>query len=107
MFGASLLPLDTLDRRTRLNRNAGRQFGCRVVGRRGRERAYHDVICREGDGAARGARSFCQDEQQWRAEEGATPTPTTISVSIMTFAVHAGTTLCTVQFPSRLPQNTF
>ena len=58
LFCDSLLPLDSLDRRTRPNKNAGRQFGRRVVGRRGRGRegAYLDVICRKGGGAA-GVRS--------------------------------------------------
>ena len=52
LFCVSLLPLDSLDRRTRPNKNAGRQFGRQVVGRRGREGAYHDVICRKGGGTA-------------------------------------------------------
>jgi len=107
MFCVSLLPLDNLDRKTRPNGNAGRQFGCRVVGRRGREVAYRDVICREGGCAAGGARSLCQDKRQWRAEEGTNPSPTTVIVSIMTFLVHAGTTRCTVHFPPRHRQNTF
>jgi len=59
MFCVSLLPLDSLERRIRPNGNAGRQFGCRVVSRCGREGADHDVMFREGGGAAGGARSLC------------------------------------------------
>jgi len=81
----SLLPLDSQDRRTGPNKNAGRQFGRRVVGRRGREGAYHDVICREEGGAAQ---LLCQDKRQRRAGKGTRPTPNTVSVSSMTFLVH-------------------
>ena len=80
--------MDSLDMRTRPKNNAGRQFGRRVAGRRGREGAYHDVIYREGGGASGGAQSLCQDERQWRAGKGTRPTPNTVSVSSMTFLVH-------------------
>ena len=106
MFSVALLPLDSLDRRTRRNGNDGRQFECRVVGRRGREGAHHDIISWEGGCAAGGARSICQDKRQWLALEGTKSTSTTVSVSTMKFLVHAGTTRFTVHFPPRHPQNT-
>ena len=106
MLCVSLPPLDSLDRKTRQNGNSGRQFGCRVVGRRGREGAYHDIIFRERGCAAGGARSLCQHKRPWWTLEGTKPTPTTVSVSIMNFLVYAGTTRRTVRFPPRHPQNT-